>query len=449
MRERDYTPYYRPLPLVQRDGVSTLGRTYVPSVGRARREASYLREQAGTYASDFEGDGMSSTSDRSSYQRPSSFRVVQGAQESSRTSSRGERRARSERPVERRRSGRDASAIARFGLGTRDDFDEYYAEYGEDAEDAGSLEAPVDEYDEYGSYGESYRGTYGTGYNDPADDSADSAYAYRDRTSWRVGSDRSRGERASGTYDRSSNGKRASSTLDRASGSGNRTGSTRSDLTGSGRTGADLAGSTRDLVGSTRSTRDRGDRTGSTRDRASGSGNRTGSTRSVRGRSRGTAGTYDRSGVYDYNRPTARSFSPLGILALPFAFVRDFVGYHMRVCAIVLAIALTFAMLFTPARNLYVAKRQLQELQATYDELAAENKAIQDEINYLLSDQGVEDEARARGYVAEGETKVVVEGLDLSDDEDPTSMLAPAEVVDDRPWYIRFLDWVFRYKTGA
>lgn len=139
------------------------------------------------------------------------------------------------------------------------------------------------------------------------------------------------------------------------------------------------------------------------------------------------------------------SFSLVDLLALPFVGIRNLMAYHLRFCAFALAIALTYAMLFVPVRNLYIAHRQLEDLQATYEALEAENQAIRDEINYLQTDGGVETEARRRGYVEDGETKVVVEGLPETEDTDPTSALAPREVVDDRSWVVRFFDRVFGY----
>ena len=169
--------------------------------------------------------------------------------------------------------------------------------------------------------------------------------------------------------------------------------------------------------------------------------------------------TEDAADFADASRPRAslrrparrgHSLTLLEILAFPVLSIRDLALGHVHFCAVILAIALMYAMLFAPVRDLYIARRQLSDLQVTYDALAAENEAIREEIEVLNSEEGVETEARERGYVAQGETKVVVEGLPELEgqDEDPTSMLAPAEVVDDRPWYIRFFDNIFGYKVG-
>lgn len=149
-------------------------------------------------------------------------------------------------------------------------------------------------------------------------------------------------------------------------------------------------------------------------------------------------------------RPAVRVpfFSLVEILASPVWATRDLVVYHTRFCAFVLAVALALAMLFAPVRELYIAHRQLDDLQATYDALEAENKAILDEINYLQTDDGIETEARRRGYVAEGETKVVVEGFPETEDTDPTSTPVSSEVADNRSWVVRFFDRVFGYEVG-
>ena len=120
---------------------------------------------------------------------------------------------------------------------------------------------------------------------------------------------------------------------------------------------------------------------------------------------------------------------------------------HTRGLLVVALAAFTAFMLYAPARDLYVANRRLDSLQATYDVLLDENETIREDIELLQTREGIENEARARGYVEPGETKVIVEGLPESELSDPTAFLEPLELPDDRPWYIRLLDTLFGYET--
>ena len=123
---------------------------------------------------------------------------------------------------------------------------------------------------------------------------------------------------------------------------------------------------------------------------------------------------------------------------------------RMGVLVVVGLIALVVFMLYEPARNLYVANRRIDALQATYDALVAENDTMRDQLELLQTREGIENEARARGFVEVGETKVLVEGLP----EEPASSaaakaLADVEVNEECPWYITLADRVFGYEPGA
>lgn len=123
---------------------------------------------------------------------------------------------------------------------------------------------------------------------------------------------------------------------------------------------------------------------------------------------------------------------------------------HRRGLLVMLAIALAVAMLFSPVRNLYIAYRQLDTLQQTYDVLNEENNKLRSQIEALQTREGIENEARERGYVEPGETKVLVEGLEV--EEGPSAAaeaVAELEVPDTRVWYIRLLDSLFGYDPAA
>ena len=141
------------------------------------------------------------------------------------------------------------------------------------------------------------------------------------------------------------------------------------------------------------------------------------------------------------------------VIAIPRAIVSGLVSavqhVHLRGLIVLGAIALAGLMLYGPVRDLYLASRRLDTLQATYDILVEENNQIREELELLQTRDGIENEARARGYVEPGETKVVVEGL--PEEEDPATAYAihDIELPDDRAWYIRMLDDLFGYNPEA
>jgi len=122
---------------------------------------------------------------------------------------------------------------------------------------------------------------------------------------------------------------------------------------------------------------------------------------------------------------------------------------RMKGIAVVAVIALVVTMLFAPLRDLYLANRRLDTLQATYDALLAENDEIRSELELLQTREGIENEARARGFVLPGETKVVVEGIEADDKAQLATMADEIELPDDRPWYIKALDDLFGYDPEA
>ncbi|WP_129583829.1 hypothetical protein [Thermophilibacter mediterraneus] len=94
--------------------------------------------------------------------------------------------------------------------------------------------------------------------------------------------------------------------------------------------------------------------------------------------------------------------------------------------------------LYGPARDLYCAWRLQDGKQETLDGLNQSIDEYQQDIDRLQTREGIEDEARKRGYVSEGETGVIAEGLP----EDQEAEEAPAEL----PWYLAVGDFVFQYK---
>ena len=77
-----------------------------------------------------------------------------------------------------------------------------------------------------------------------------------------------------------------------------------------------------------------------------------------------------------------------------------------------------------------------------------ENDSIRGDLELLQSREGIENEARARGYVEAGETKVIVEGLPEEEEQEGVPVMTDVVVPDDRPWPQVLLDRLFGYTPG-
>ena len=170
---------------------------------------------------------------------------------------------------------------------------------------------------------------------------------------------------------------------------------------------------------------------------------------------------YDEEDDYFYDeRPSLFSLIGQGlqgilgfVIAIPHTLVSGLVSavrhVHLRGLLVLGGLAVAGLMLYAPVRDLYLASRRLDTLQATYDVLLEENNQIRKELETLQTRDGIENEARARGYVEPGETKVVVEGLTQAEDPATAYMIEDIELPDDRAWYIRILDELFGYNPEA
>ena len=117
---------------------------------------------------------------------------------------------------------------------------------------------------------------------------------------------------------------------------------------------------------------------------------------------------------------------------------------HFRVALLIAALVLGVLMaMYGPVQTYYRAWRAGQDLQTQLDELNASNEQYKDDIQALQTREGIEDEARRRGYVTNGETKVVVDGL--NDGSDDSSQSSDGDQQAQKPWYIELGDKVFHY----
>ena len=107
-------------------------------------------------------------------------------------------------------------------------------------------------------------------------------------------------------------------------------------------------------------------------------------------------------------------------------------------------------MLYFPCQNYYNETRQLQQLQAEYDALQEYNTQMQNQVDYLNTDEGIEDYARSElGWIRLGEHVVSVEGVtpstDTSRSNDRVYAIPAGSVAAPDTWYSGFLDVIFGY----
>jgi cell division protein FtsB len=116
-----------------------------------------------------------------------------------------------------------------------------------------------------------------------------------------------------------------------------------------------------------------------------------------------------------------------------------------RIAIVAAVVVIVMVSLYAPMRDYYTAVRDEQVLSEQLDQVSSENADLQDSISALQTREGIEDEARRRGYVESGETAVSVEGLSDTSEEDAVALTGETDVADDEPWYIRLGDLFFGY----
>lgn len=124
--------------------------------------------------------------------------------------------------------------------------------------------------------------------------------------------------------------------------------------------------------------------------------------------------------------------------------VRAFAWRFKVVLLVVAVLIVSFVALYGPAQNLYQAWRVESARQETLDALNESNEEFQEDIERLQTREGIEDEARKHGYVGEGETSIVVDGLS---EEDADATDSEDDDATEDPWYLSITDFIFQYEA--
>lgn len=114
------------------------------------------------------------------------------------------------------------------------------------------------------------------------------------------------------------------------------------------------------------------------------------------------------------------------------------------------AVVFTVFMLYPSCQNYYNETRQLQQLEAQYQALTDYNTQMQSQIDYLNTDEGLEEYARSElGWIRQDEHMVTVEGVESSVDGSTQSSTTHSPLNEDIPapdtWYSGVLDVFFGY----
>lgn len=113
-------------------------------------------------------------------------------------------------------------------------------------------------------------------------------------------------------------------------------------------------------------------------------------------------------------------------------------------------VGLTVFMLYPSCQNFYTETRQLQQLQAEYQALSDYNTQMQSQIDYLNTDEGLEEYARSElGWIRQDERMATVEGVESSVDGSTQANTTYSPLNEDIPapatWYSGVLDVLFGY----
>ncbi len=162
-----------------------------------------------------------------------------------------------------------------------------------------------------------------------------------------------------------------------------------------------------------------------------------------------------RQGVGECQGPTARSASSAARNAgqnrhktrekkqganLP-ERIRTILRAHKKLTIFICIVGVLLIGFYGPVQGYYRAIRDAQELQITQQEVEKEHKNLNEDVNRLQTQEGIQDKAHERGYVSEGETSVSVEGVGNTTTDDKQKEQKRPE----NPWYIKLLDFVFGY----
>ncbi len=126
-------------------------------------------------------------------------------------------------------------------------------------------------------------------------------------------------------------------------------------------------------------------------------------------------------------------------------------GNHKKLAIALVAVLALVIAVYPPACSLYSAARSNAILSDKLTEATTTADSLQSEVDSLMTREGIEDEARRRGYVSEGETAVDMSGVEDtgSAQSDTTVTSGASDETEEDPWYIQALDFIFAYDPST
>ena len=136
----------------------------------------------------------------------------------------------------------------------------------------------------------------------------------------------------------------------------------------------------------------------------------------------------------------------------PLTAVVGWAGAHRALSIAMATVLVAVAMLYPPARAYYAAVRVNSVLSSQLSDVNASNDSLQSDVSSLMTKEGIEDEARRRGYVSKGDTAVDMSGVSdsggaISDQASATSDDTASSAAE--PWYLSALDAFFGYDPST
>lgn len=122
-------------------------------------------------------------------------------------------------------------------------------------------------------------------------------------------------------------------------------------------------------------------------------------------------------------------------------------GFRMRIVvpAVVAAcLVATCVFMYGPVQLWYQEMRENERLQVEYSALQERNAALQNDVDSLSSEAGIEDRVHQQyGWVREDERAVSVSGISTTKDVDFIANVSPGSITAPETWYSAFLDPLF------
>lgn len=139
--------------------------------------------------------------------------------------------------------------------------------------------------------------------------------------------------------------------------------------------------------------------------------------------------------------------------ASPAQVVVGWCSSHLMLCIVVGVVVVVLGALYSPAKALYGARRTNAVLAQRLDAATSSAQTLQSEVDSLMTREGIEDEARRRGYVQEGDTAVDMDGVtdsgSATTDESVTNDTSATTDEEPTPWYTSVLDFIFGYDPST